>query len=417
MSMLGTSYTQVPGFQPRPWKEISAAYVHFADDDVLLAKITPCFENGKAGVATNLPNGIGAGSSEYFVCRTNQSLVLPRYLFAFFKTDAFLRAGALRMTGSVGHKRVPKDYLLDTRIPLAPLAEQKRIVDKLDTLIARIDACRDRLDGVPALIKRFRQAVLSSAVSGSLTADWRDLHGIERSSWTMERADQVCDKVQSGGTPREGFAAEGVPFLKVYNLVNQRVDFDYRPQFITKAIHDGPMAKSKVVPGDVVMNIVGPPLGKVAIVPTTHPVWNLNQALTLFRPSARVSTDWLYVVLREGSNVRAVMPDTKGSVGQVNISLSQCRAFVFPIPDLNEQSEITRRVGRLMALADALEERVFAAQGIARKLVDSSLAMAFRGELVAQDPTAGPAAQFLERLAADTTTEPRRRRRSAATPA
>src|SRR5437762_2086026 len=130
------------------------------------------------------------------------------------------------------------------------------------------------------------------------------------------------------------------------------------------------------------MNIVGPPLGKVAIVPASFPAWNINQAITLFRPSDVVSTSWLYYVLRGGKNVAAIEPETRGSAGQTNISLSQCRDFLFPVPPPTEQEEIVRRVEALFALADAIEQRVANATARADKLTQAILAKAFRGELV-----------------------------------
>ena len=395
MQMVGKEYSSPVRFETRPWGEIKQGYTHFANGDVLLAKITPCFENGKAGLVCGLPNGVGAGSTEYFVSRPHLDMLNSRYLYAFLKTEKFLKAGAVKMTGSVGHKRVPKDYLLETELPLAPLNEQKRIADKLDAVLARVDACRDRLDHIPATLKRFRQSVLAAATSGKLTANWRDG---DTSSWAHERAADVCAKVQSGGTPKEGFTHEGIPFLKVYNIVNQKVAFDYKPQYITSAIHHGSMSKSKVQPGDVLMNIVGPPLGKVAIVPNNHPAWNINQAITLFRPSERISTGWLYIILCGGKNITEIILETRGMVGQTNISLSQCRDFVFPIPPMQEQTEIVRRIEALFAYADRLEARHTAARAQVEKLTPATLAKAFRGELVPQDPNDEPASALLHRI-------------------
>lgn len=295
-------------------------------------------------------------------------------------------------------RNLSQDKLRGLRLPLAPLAEQQRIADKLDAVVARVDACRDRLARVTPLLKRFRQSVLTAATSGTLTQDWR---AGAPAQWDHLRADEVCAKVQSGGTPKAGFSeTAGIPFLKVYNIVNQKVDFAYRPQFVRPEVHAGELAKSKALPGDVLMNIVGPPLGKVAVLPNTSAEWNINQAITLFRPSVRVSSGWIYLVLCEGEAVRSVLDRTKGSVGQVNISLSQCRAFLLPVPCQQEQAEIVRRVDTLFAFADRLEARLAKAQAAADRLTPALLAKAFRGELVPQDPADEPAAVLLQRLAA-----------------
>jgi type I restriction enzyme S subunit len=252
---------------------------------------------------------------------------------------------------------------------------------------------------VAAILKRFRQAVLAAATSGELTRAWREENGAPE--WTNETASSVCAKVQSGGTPKEGFIEEpGIPFLKVYNLVNQQIDFEYKPQFVRPEVHLGPLAKSRVLPGDVLMNIVGPPLGKVAIAPDDHDEWNINQAITLFRPSDRIKSQWIYHLLCEGSAIRDIELRTKGSAGQINISLTQCREFIFHVPSLVEQDEILGRVDDLFTLADQVEARLTAARKVVDRLTPALLAKAFRGELVRQDPNDEPASVLLERIRA-----------------
>lgn len=325
---------------------------------------------------------------------------------------ALLARGLTDVITGTAQPQITRQSLSKVMVKLAPLAEQTRIVVKLDELLAQIDTLKARIDGVPALLKRFRQSVLTAAVSGQLTEEWRD--GAE-ASWGYQRAAEVCEKVQSGGTPKEGFSESGVPFLKVYNIVNQQIDFEYRPQYISKNVHHHSSSKSITLPGDVVMNIVGPPLGKVATIPSNHPEWNINQAITLFRPSKNIVSGWISIILLGGENLRNIINETKGSAGQINISLSQCRNFVFPVPDVDEQGEIVRRVNKLFTFADQLESRVKAAQARIDRLNQSILAKAFRGELVPQDPNDEPAGVLLERIKAQRATAPvaKRSRRTA----
>lgn len=272
-------------------------------------------------------------------------------------------------------------------VTLPPLAEQKVIADKLDTLLAQVENTKARLERIPQILKRFRQSVLAAAVSGRLTEEWRREHAIPDDSWVIQAASELCEKVQSGSTPKNNpFDQNGtVPFLKVYNIVNQEIDFEYRPQFITEEVHQTKLKRSIGYPGDVLMNIVGPPLGKVAILPDTYPKWNLNQAITLFRPDPqKLLPKFLYYVLCEGSMVRDVTHDLKGIVGQVNISLTQCREAKIPCPPLPEQTEIVRRVDQLFAHADRIEQQVNNALARVNNLTQSILAKAFRGELTEQ---------------------------------
>jgi type I restriction enzyme S subunit len=155
------------------------------------------------------------------------------------------------------------------------------------------------------------------------------------------------------------------------------------------------------------MNIVGPPLGKVAIVTDEFPDWNINQAITLFRPNERITSKWIYYFLCSGYSIAEIIHETRGSAGQTNISLSQCRNFVFPIPPLEEQSEIVRRVESLFAYAERLEARYRSAAECVEQLTPSLLAKAFGGELVEQNPNDEPASALLDRIRATESNMPK----------
>jgi len=110
MSYAPTSYHDELLFDEKPWGEIKKSYTNFQDGDVIFAKVTPCFENGKAAIVDDLPNGIGAGSSEFYVLRPHCSDISQKLLFALIKTHAFMQEGATNMTGAVGLRRVPKSF-------------------------------------------------------------------------------------------------------------------------------------------------------------------------------------------------------------------------------------------------------------------------------------------------------------------
>jgi type I restriction enzyme S subunit len=134
MPMISRKYNEPPQFEIRKWSEIKSGFTHFSNDDVVVAKITPCFENSKAGIMKNLPNGIGAGTTELHVIRGN-SFVLSEFIYAFIKTPEFLANGERIMRGVAGQQRVPSEYFYETLIPLPPITEQNRIVQKLDELM------------------------------------------------------------------------------------------------------------------------------------------------------------------------------------------------------------------------------------------------------------------------------------------
>lgn len=297
----------------------------------------------------------------------------------------------------VAQKNINLTILKSTLIPIPPLPEQKRIVAKLDALFGHLDVLREKLDRIPELLKNFRQQVLTQAVTGKLTEEYRKTK--ELKGWKFEKAQDCCEKVQSGGTPKkDGFSDTGIPFLKVYNIVNNKVDFEYRPQFVNEEAQNGKIKKSILYPGDVLMNIVGPPLNKIAIVPADYAEWNLNQAITLFRPKEYLTNQFLYYFFCEGSSVRSVTNETRGVVGQVNISLTQCRNFEIPIPPKEEQVEILNKVNQLFSAADKIEAQYQSLKEKIDQLPQAILAKAFKGELVAQDENDEPAGVLLERI-------------------
>ena len=169
MNSLGINRKGLELREERQLSDVSGSYTYFAENDVLLAKITPCFENGKLGIATGLTNGVGFGSSEYVVFRSN-GLVDPVYLYYFLIQPSFRQSGQAVMTGAVGHKRVPKEFVENTVIPLPDISEQKRIVAILDQAFADIEqACaktEQNLKNSRELFESYLQQVVSQRGDG-----------------------------------------------------------------------------------------------------------------------------------------------------------------------------------------------------------------------------------------------------------
>lgn len=126
-------------FEIRKWKDIKKGFTHFANGDIGVAKITPCFQNRKSVIFRNLENGYGAGTTELSIVRTIGETISREYLLWFFKTDYFITNGMKSFTGTAGQQRIHKDYLATCLIPLPPLDEQKRIVAKLEEILPLCD--------------------------------------------------------------------------------------------------------------------------------------------------------------------------------------------------------------------------------------------------------------------------------------
>lgn len=352
---------------------------------------------------------------------------------------------ASRQQGRTVLPKINQEALAGISVPVPPLAEQRRIVATIEALQARSRKAREALLEVPALLEQFRQSVLAAAFRGDLTADWREQHpNLEPASVLLERirqqrrrwedanpqkkftasdpiedtdlpdlpdgwcwamASELCQQVANGGTPPPNdmtqFAGE-VPFIKVYNLTRDgSLDFSVNPTFVRREVHEGRLARSRAKPGDVLMNIVGPPLGKVSIVPDQYPEWNFNQAIVSFRVLTGFQNDYLALYLQTDQIEDWTRASSKATAGQFNISVNACRALPVPVAPELEQLEIVRRLhtklaGRRRTLAEVIQS-----QTDLQSLDQSILAKAFRGELVPQDPNDEPASVLLDRIRAE----------------
>jgi type I restriction enzyme, S subunit len=157
-------------FTPKHTNQISevyTGYTYFKNGDVLLAKVTPCFENGKAGLADNLVNGIGFGSSEYYVLRAKQS-ILPAYIYYNLTSSEFLRKGAQNMSGAVGLKRVTKDFLFNYEIPIPNIELQESVVKYLALQTNKLSVMKDKLEKRQMELKTLKSSLLNAAFKGEL---------------------------------------------------------------------------------------------------------------------------------------------------------------------------------------------------------------------------------------------------------
>ena len=205
--------------------------------------------------------------------------------------------------------------------------------------------------------------------------------------------------VASGSTPsKESFVSNGIPYIKMYNLRNQKIDFDFKPQYIKTETHNGKLQRSRTEVGDLIMNIVGPPLGKLAIIPPSLPQANFNQAAVLIRPLLHkaILTKYLFYYLSEMSEINSI--STKGSAGQVNISLTQSQNMRVPLPPLSEQKRIIAELEYCFDLISTIEQSQSDLQDTIKQAKSKILDLAIHGKLVPQDPNDEPASELLKRI-------------------
>ena len=264
-------------------------------------------------------------------------------------------------------------------------------------LLERIKAEKERLIK-EGKIKRSKKSAKTSD-----TPHYENVPFEVPESWVWCRLEDIA-YIASGSTPdKTCFVKEGIPYIKMYNLRNQEIDFDYQPQYITEEIHNSKLQRSRTEVGDLIMNIVGPPLGKLAVIPATLPQANFNQAAVLIRPYKYKEDLVLYLksYLEEMSEINSIA--TRGSAGQVNISLTQSQNMRIPLPPLAEQQRIIAEISKWFALINQIEQGKIDLQTIIKQTKSKILDLAIHGKLVPQDPNDEPAIELLKRINPDFT--------------
>ncbi|MGA7413725.1 MAG: restriction endonuclease subunit S [Bryobacteraceae bacterium] len=386
------------------------------------------------------------------ILRPEACLIDPHYLsFALRSPEIQERMQA--EAGGTAQKGVYLGNLKKFTLPLAPLTEQRRIVAKLDALLARVDACRQHLDKIPKLLARFRQSVLAAACSGRLTVDWRVentpiesaarmVERVERlaqggrrtttkardergefdedlpKTWTTAAVDQLSTAVADGVHKTPQYVDHGIPFLTVRNLTAGPGISFREHKWITAEDHELFTKRTKPEKGDILVTKDGT-LGVVRLIETSRE-FSIFVSLALIKPASGSISRYLALALTFPQvHSRIVFTGS----GLQHIHLRDLRAVVVPIPPEAEQHEIVRRVDQLFTFADRLEARVQTARKRVDALTQSILAKAFRGELVpteaelaeAEGRPFESAEQLLNRIRSEreTTPTPRKRTRAA----
>ena len=200
MAYLKENSENFEAIESKRLEEVYKGYTYFRNNDVLIAKVTPCFENGKAGIARNLENGIGFGSSEFYVLRTKEN-ILPQYIYRVLKSSVFVKYAIPKMTGTGGLRRVPKNAISDFQIPLPPLSVQEEIVNE-------IEGYQKIIDGAKMVVENYKPKI--------------DIDP----EWDLVELGEVCESISDGDHQPPPKSETGVPFITISNIKKgSEIDF------------------------------------------------------------------------------------------------------------------------------------------------------------------------------------------------
>ncbi len=355
-------------------------------DDILLTKDGTI---GKVGMIDSLPGATTVNSS-ILVVRPENELLNKRYLFHFLRGPQFQAIAHERITGSAIPHLFQKD-IKKLRALVPPVAEQQRIVEKLEKLLDQVDTCQRRLVKISGLLKRFRQSVLAAACSGRLTADWREENCAKETEsaedlpngWFPSTVGDVLEGLKYGTASKCGYEQRGVPVLRIPNVVSGQID---HTDLKFAELPAKEFSQLQLTPGDILLirsNGSVSLVGRSAIVSQEQKGFAYAGYLIRLRPNRlKVAPEFLNLVLASYDVRLQIELKARSTSGVNNINSEEVQALRLLLPSLPEQNEIVRRVESLFTLADRIEARFLEGRKRVDSITQAILAKAFRGELV-----------------------------------
>ena len=322
-------------FQPTKEKalsEIGASYTYFANKDVLLAKVTPCFENGKAGIAHGLLNGIGFGSSEFYVLRSNGQ-VLPEWVYYCVMHPLFREAAIAQMTGTSGLQRVPRDYVENFQIPLPPLDVQKEIV-------AEIECYQKVINGARAVIDNYRPHI--------------PIHP----GWPTVELGDICETINTGpfgsALHQRDYVDDGIPVVNPQNIVDGTISTD-GVKMVSPATRER-LKEFTVREDDIVVGRRGE-MGRCGVVTSEMNGWLCGTGCFVIRLKNECLARFAFLQIWS-PKVRRYLEDQAIGVTMKNLNQRILSSIQIPLPPLATQQVIVAEIEAEQALVAANHELI-----------------------------------------------------------
>ena len=403
MALLSDGFCSRHSYEPKKWKDIKNGFTHFANNDIVIAKITPCFQNRKSAVVTGLPNGFGAGTTELHVLRDNTKELFMPYFLLICKTQAFIQNGVKNFSGTAGQQRIGKDFISKYLIPVPPVSEQERIVQRLHLLEPLLISYENAYDSIVNQQKNFpaqlKRSILQYAVQGKLVSQnpadepaaillehiraekekliksgkiKRDKHesfifrrdnsyyekvdGIERciddeipfeipASWAWTRLFSLCSNITDGEhkTPRRTAEYVGYYLLSARNIRDGHLsleDVDYVDGKEYSLISKRCNPKRN----NILISCSGS-IGRVCLVPDDGNYVMVRSAAVAV--PILVHSKYLMYALQSEIVQKQIKSKIKQAV-QANLFQGEIRNLIIPVPPFDEQQRIVRKLDYLL---------------------------------------------------------------------
>jgi type I restriction enzyme S subunit len=426
--------------ETRPAREVKKGFTGFLEGDVLFAKITPCMENGKMAVVPKLVNGNGFGSTEFHVLRPKPGMD-AKYLYYFVSSQSFRGEAERYMTGAVGQKRVSTTYLKESKIPVAPLDQQKHIVAEIEKQFSRLDEAVANLKRVKVNLKRYKAAVLKAAVEGRLVeteaelarraaqgsanvaggrmpgategrsyetgaqllqriletrrSQWKGKGKYKEPAsppdttnlpelpegWVWATVGEICFLDSGEAFKKRDYSTDGLRLLQIANVGFGQMEWEQ--QNYLPVNFGSKFPELLMCPGDIVLALNRPIIGerlKVACVSDKDLPAILYQRVGRLRPVTGISPTYLFSYFQSPAMLAAVRKRLQGT-DQPYLNTSLVPEITIPLPSVGEQKRIMAEVDRRLSLIREVETQIEANLQRSERLRQSILFAAFSGRL------------------------------------
>ena len=369
-------------FEEQPWHKAKKGHTQFADGDVAFAKISPCFENHKSMTINGLPNGIGGGTTELIILR--QPNINQKFTYWIINTEGFIKGGCATYSGTVGQQRISMDYVRNYPVPLPPFPEQQRIVDRIESLFAKLDEAKEKAQAVVDGFEDRKAAILHKAFTGELTSDWRKREKIDIDSWHFTSAKDLFSYITSGSRGwAQYYSDQGAVFIRMGNLDHGTIELDLSDIQYVKLPDKTEGQRSLIKQGDILISITAD-VGMIGFVREFPFEGYINQHVALVRPVNVESGEFLAWYLVSDVGFDQLKHKQRGAT-KVGLGLDDIRSLILRMPTLKEQKEIVTQLNVLLFKekeANKIAEFVLGKIDAMKKAI---LAKAFRGELGTND--------------------------------
>ena len=381
------------------WKKVKSGFTHFAEKDIGVAKITPCFENKKSVVFNGLKNGFGAGTTELHIIRIVYDTINPEYVLWNIKTDAFISNGVNAFSGAVGQKRIGKDFIENSLIPIPPRNEQNRIIDSISITFAYIDAIDSSKEEFKFDLQAIKEKILDLAIRGKLVPQDPDdepasilleriraekeelikqgkikrdkkesviFKGEDNSyyenlpkNWSLTTLGKISKVITKGTTPRGGnvsYTSSGIGFLRAENISGyDKLNLD-NLKYVDNQTHTDFLKRSILESEDILVTIAGT-LGRTAIVTENVLPLNTNQAVAIVRlvNTKLVNVKYLIYAINS-SEIKKDLLYQEVAMAIPNLSLENISDCKIPLPPLEEQNRICEAINEIFIMLEVIEQ-------------------------------------------------------------